>query len=595
MADVSGKKTFWNFFQFMRGKASGMNTDAPISQQPENTYRNAWGVSNQSTEEKGGGLYNGAGMDECAELPEGWMKRGFHFREESDRKIYFLSKGDQSQIGYVDLKTCKYHKIIDDKDVVDCLPGQGLLFGDREWIPIESKYMRNGTCFELHIYWTNGTYYKRLNIDRPLAPIDCDEIYLLQSNVSPVPNAYASETGGYNLEGGVYQYVAQPEDNDGNKTNFFQIGHPISLATPNNAPGERSEQAIHVKLTNLNPDYHKVNLAVIKTVGGHTSAHMLAKLNYSSDSVEFFHRSTTQELYELSIANDILKKKNGYFRGENLFQYDGRLMPYELLGEENEDWQHIFDQIEVNYRIVGVPLEYAHLVSGMRADENYFLGIRGNYIDGTTSRGFVLKGRKPTAYDLEEINPGDENCLKCTAPRWKVENTAKRTELICDNPEDVGSQDEDINYDTGEPIFVPNPEPQDDLTEDDDPDVLDDIGKIGDQHKRQMECVCKNMAFTFAMFDIFVRFGAAILTLPERLRELLSDPVAIATLKCACEELAKQGGADGDDTQGTSGDDDYGRNSPRSPIGRCPCCADCPQQEIEGRTNEQCPCCDDCP
>lgn len=592
MADVSGIKQFLNRFLFRRGQASGMYSDAPLSQQPEHTYINAWGVSNQSTDEKGGGLYNSAGMDDCAALPEGWLIRGYHFREESDRKIYFLSNGDKSEIGYVDLKTCKYHKIIDDKDVVDCLPGQGLLFGENQWIPIESKYMRNGTCFELHIYWTNGTYYKRLNIDRPLPPIDCDELYLLQANVSPTPDAYASETGGYNLEGGVYQYLAQPEDNDGNKTNFFHIGHPVAIETPNNAPGERSTQAIHVKLTNLNPDYHKVNLAVIKTVGGHTSAHLLAKLNYSSGSVSFLHRSTEQEQGELSIEHDILKKKNGYFRGDNIFQYDGRLMPFELLGEENEDWQQIFDEIEVYYRIVGVPLQYAHLVSGFRADENYFLGIRGNYIDGTTSRGFVVKGRKASASDLEIINPGDQNCLNCAAPRWKVENTAERTELICDNPEDIGAEDENINYDTGEPIFVANPEPEDDITEADDPDVLDDIGKTGDQHRRQMECICNNMAFTFALFELYIRLG--VTTIPEKYRELLSDPVAIATLKCTCEEMAKHGGADGDDTI-SDGSDDYGRGSPREPIGKCPCCADCAQQEMEGRTDEKCPCCDDCP
>lgn len=591
MAD-SRIKRLLNTFGFLKGRASGMHTDSPVSQQPENTYRNAWGVSSSTTEEKGGGIYSANGMELCAGPPDGHIIRGEYFVEEKDHLVLFcLDKYGRSEIGYIDLNTCTYEKVINDEDIDGCRIG----FSEDEWVPIVSKYMRNGTCYELHLYWTNGTYYKKLNLDNPFngkpGPLKCEDLYLLKCHGGPTPQAYASETGGRDLEGGVYQYVAQLEDDDGNVTNYFQIGAPVSVETPNNLPGELSEQAIHVKLTNLSPEYNKVNIAVIKTVGGHQSAHIVAKLYYTSDGIEFVHRSSAQEMYEIDIE-EIRSKKNGYFRGYDIFQFDGRLMPYNLLGEANEDWQDLIDTFDVNYRVVGVPMEYAHLVKGLRADEVYALGIVGNYCDGTRSRTFHLKGRKATAYDRELISVGDDNCLECTAERWKVENTAERTAIICDDPDTIGPDLEDIEYDTGDPIYVGIPKNDGPPLDEDEADAPteDDIRKIGEDQLRDIECICKRLASLFAIFEKAAKRGYVYTPnfFTRFVGDVLSDPVAIAQAYCACERFANDGGAN-DDGEG-EGINEGGNEIETDGSTNCECCSLCGGEQID----YNCDCCDDC-
>lgn len=577
MANTSTFKKLLNFFWQGRDKASGMHTDMHPSQQPEGTYRNAYGVSNQSTEEKGGGVYNMAGTIIHGEPPAGTVVRGEHLLEETDRQVLFLTHGGgKSEIGYINLNTRQYTKVLSDDDIEGC----SLEFGLHEWIPIISKAMRNGTCIEIHLYWTNGSYYKTINLDRPIIPIKCEDIFLLKCHAAPTPKAFASNTGGRNLEGGINQYVCQFEDNDGNTTNWFQICGPVSIETENNIAGEISKQSVHVVLTNLSPHYHKVNIAVIKTIAGHPSAWLIAKEYYTTNSLEFIHRSTAQQIYQLDLE-EILTKKNGYFRGFDIFQFDGQMFPHNLLGERNENWQKMVDEIEIFYRIVGYPLEYAHLGSGLRADEVYGIGIAGNYCDGTRTRVFHKKGRKATGSDLTEVAPGDANCLDCTVPRWKVENTAERTELICDDPGQIGPQDEDIEYDTGNPIYTENPKPTDPLTDDDAAGVPneDDIKGSGDGYQRQMECICKNLKKVFAIYDFYNSLAFIQLPITTKVmhQHLMSDPVSIATMKCVCEELANQGGANDDDN-----DDD--------PVVTCDCCDQCNDGEID----ESCDCCRDC-
>lgn len=333
MADLSNIFKVVNRFLFSKGQPSGMFTDTPISQQPKGTVHNAWGVDKQNTEEKGGGYYNANGMDLHSKVPEGYVPRGRHFVEDAEKMVIFsYNEGTTtSEIGYIDHKTGEYHKVIDDNDIEGC----DLDFGMNEYIPIVSKYMKDGNCYDVHIYWTNGSYYKKLNIDNPCPPIDCDDIYLLKCSAVPTPTSYKSENGGRDLESGVYQYLGRYEDVDNNTTNWFQINAPVSIESPNNIAGEKSDESIYVKFSNLSVEYNILQIAVIKTIDGHTSAHMLSKKYYNTNSIEFVHRSPTQEMYEIPIE-EILLKKNGYFRGYDLFQHDGRLFPYNILGEANE-------------------------------------------------------------------------------------------------------------------------------------------------------------------------------------------------------------------------------------------------------------------
>lgn len=567
-----------NLFGFSSRAPSGMHSDAPVSQQPEGTYRNAWGVSNQNTDEEGGGVYNMNGMGHCGSLPNGHYPRGHHFAEEKDLHIYFtVTEGGFSQIGYIDPNTCEYTKVISDDDIDGC----GFGFSMDEWITIESKYMRNGTCKELNLYWSNNKFLKTINFDNPFKncppPLACEEVTLLKCFAGPTPKARSSETGGSDLEGGVYQYLVKFEDTDGNETNYFQVSDPIALETPNNLPGEFSEQAIHIQLNNLSPQYNKVDIALIKTVGGRQTAHQLTDdLFYTTDGIEFLHRSQSQELFDLDIE-EIFAKKNQWFRTDNVFQFDRQLFPYQNYDEANVNWQDLVDKIKINYRVVGVPIEQAHLVKGLRADEVYGIGVVGNHCDGTRTRSWHKKGREATAFDRDIIEPGADNCLECPVERWKVENTAKRTEVICDDPRGIADREEDILYDTGDPIYVENPDDEDPLGDDDAGGIPteDTFKEAQNQQLRQLECICKRLAKVFKLLDRVLSGGLLDFTIsPAMRRHLLSDPVAIATAWCMCEELANQGGVNDDE--------------PEEQL--CDCCDLCGNPD----TAEDCNCCDAC-
>lgn len=402
MADVATHKKLVNFFRFSRGQASGMFSDTPISQQPANTYRNAWGVSNQSTEEKGGGLYNMAGMKECAAL-QGADIRGQHFLEERDHVVVFLDRSGTSEIGYWSTETCKYTKVIDDGDITGCKLG----FGTKEWIPIVSKNMLNGTCNEIHLYWSNGGTYKTLNLDRPCVPIDCDEINLFNCKCVSAPRAVTTKKGGYDLEAGAYQYFAQLEDEDHNTTNWFSISNPIYVGSKNNRAGDISEQAVNVTVEHLDPNYPYVNIGCIKTIGGGKTALAIAKLSYSPNGVAFYHRSKSQYLYDLTIE-EVLVKNPGYIRGPDLFQHDRVLYLFNTIEPRELDMQaRIIESVKVKGKTGRVRMRDAHLFSGMQRDAVYSFVVWYNHCDNRKTRGFHIPcfGIMPTS---------GSKCLECT-------------------------------------------------------------------------------------------------------------------------------------------------------------------------------------
>lgn len=171
---------------------------------------------------------------------------------------------------------------------------------------------------------------------------------------------------------------------------------------------------------------------------------------------------------------EVLTKNPSWLRGRGLAQKDGRLILYNTLGEENLDYQKEALEIEVSYQIPLVPVEEAHLVKGMRRDENYQLAIRWNYCDGTSSADFVMTNRDPEPYDLELIQPdGLENCMPCAMPRWKVQNTSKQlyqatifqnpivhsqnSSSIYKNPADRPKYTPPVCTEETEPVDIPDP------------------------------------------------------------------------------------------------------------------------------------------
>jgi len=397
----------------------GMHSDAPLSMQPQSTYREAWGVVNSTDTESGFGVASEASNIIHTLIPEGSEIRGMAYAEERDWLVLFLHniKENLSEIGIIDEKTKTYRTVVNDTK----LPDGKLCFGE-ELINVELKVEQ--PCNELHAYWSNNYTYRYLNLEVECCDYKLADMELFRCICGPIIEPVIQEGGG-TLANGAYQFAAQLEDKDGNQTNWFKVSQPVYVAEQDFVAGEPTRRSIRIDLSDLDTEYEQVNIAVIKTIGGQTfPPEVIFKRNYASGKVSVVYNGQKGDSLPFEA---VLVKNPSYIRGRNLFQHDGRLILYNVLGETNLEYQHLANQIEVNYAVGLVPAEDAHAVKTMRRDENYMLGIRWNYCDGTSSADFVIPGRRPTPEEAALVpDENDENCASCVKPFWDVYNTAKR-------------------------------------------------------------------------------------------------------------------------------------------------------------------------
>lgn len=406
--------------QLISRPLGGMHIDAPPSLQPEGTYREAWGVVNSTDRESDFGISNEAANAIHTLLPAGYEIRGLAYAEERDQFVVFLYSRDsnKSEIGIIDERTKQYRTVVND----DKIPDGKLCFGD-EFINIELKIEQ--PCNELHAYWSNDYTYRFINLESDCCDYTLADMTLFRCICGPIIDTTVQEGGG-TLVNGAYQFVAQLEDGDGNKTNWFKVSQPEYIAGEDYIAGQPTRRSIRLDLTDLDPEYGQINIAVIKTIDGQTfPPEIVFRSNYGASKVTVIYNGQKGESIELS---EVLVKNPSYIRGRNLAQKDGRLILYNILGETNLDYQKHANNIKVTYSVGLVPAEEAHLVQTVRRDENYLLGIRWNYCDGTSSADFIIPGRELTDEDREPVSETDaENCSACVKPRWAVYNTSQIT------------------------------------------------------------------------------------------------------------------------------------------------------------------------
>jgi len=407
--------------------AKGMFLDLPPSLQPEGTYREAWGVVNSTDRETGFGISNEASNAIHTLIPDGYEIRGMAYAEERDWFVLFLysEKDVKSEIGIVDEKTKTYRTVVND----DKLPDGKMCFGD-EFINIELKVEQ--PCNELYAYWSNDYTYRYINLENDCCDHSLANMRLFRCLCGPVIEPYIQDGGG-TLANGAYQFVAQLEDGDGNKTNWFKVSQPVYVAQKDFKAGEPTRRSIRLDLTDLDPEYEQVNIAVIKTIDGTTEdPEIIFRSNYGTNKLSLVYSGQKGSSIPLT---EVLTKSPGYIRGRNLAQKDGRLILYNLLGETNLDYQKLANEIKVDYSVALVPASDSHLIKTVRRDENYLLGIRWNYCDGTSSADFIIPGREPDSFEKQKVSAGDdENCFLCDKPRWAVFNTADYDNLKYKNP-----------------------------------------------------------------------------------------------------------------------------------------------------------------
>lgn len=425
----------------------GMNLDAVPSMQPDGTYRVAVNAQHESYDFNAFGLVNEPSNELCFSIPKGYKICGWGLIEERDQFIIFSHNEETriSQIGIGDTKTCTYKVVLEDSDPVRFL--NKFCFTQSEKIVPQFKHLR--PCNNLWVYWSNGFTYYRLNLDADLCDIKYEDIVLFDCKCPSIINAAVVEDGSDLLYVGAYQFVCQLVDDDENKTNWFNIGNPVVVTSPDNKLGDKSDKAVLLTISSLPKSFPKLNLAVIKTIGGVQTAEVFTTLYHNGRRISYIYRGKDKDDEAISIQ-EILARKTGYIRGRDLVQRDGRLFLYNLMEEWNLDAQSYANKIKTSFIVGKMPAKYAGDVPTLPRGEVISLAAVYNYCDGTSSLGFHIPGRTGSKDDFTIIPASDpSNCTNCDKFKWELENTAYIEEDYCNNSFGIKSSSiEDLYTDT---------------------------------------------------------------------------------------------------------------------------------------------------
>lgn len=429
----------------------GMNLDSVPSLQPDNTYRVAVNAQHESYDFNAFGIVNEPSNELCFSIPEGYKICGWGLIEERDQFIIFSHNETTriSQIGIGDTKTCTYKIVLDDSDPERFI--NKLCFSPSEKINPTFKNLR--PCNDLWVYWSNGFTYYRLNIDADLCDIKYEDLVLFDCQCPSIVQASKIEDSGELIDVGAYQFVCQLVDDDENKTNWFQIGNPVILTGKDNKLGDKSDQSVLLTISNLPKTYPKVNLAVIKTIGGVQTAEVFTTLYHNGKRISYIYRGKDKDDEPITIQ-EILARRTGYIRGRDLVQRDGRLFLYNLMEEWNLDAQKYVSQIKTSFIVGKLPADKAGDVPTLPRGEVISLAAVFNYCDGTSSVGFHLPGRHGSKDDFTIIPVSDpKNCTACDKYKWEIENTAFIEEDYCtSNIYSLKAKGTDV---TTTPKFIP--------------------------------------------------------------------------------------------------------------------------------------------
>jgi len=259
----------------------------------------------------------------------------------------------------------------------------------------------------------------------------CGQDMLLFESVCPpaIEATVVGGAGGGGLPNGVYQFAIQLIDQGGNKTNWFQVSEPVSIGQGrfgDNRPGDRSGKSINIKIDALSKNYGTARIAVISKIGGIENARIVDTVSYGTGLLSFTYRGDTGKDQEIRI-DEILTKKNNYIKGDGLLEWQNRLLLFNTVPQHNLDYQLSANEIRAKYVIYGVPYKDAHNHKGLRPNENYWIGIRFNYCDGTKSSTFTVPGRSGAGFPSATI----EGCQDCEYPEWVSNDTSERENLYC--------------------------------------------------------------------------------------------------------------------------------------------------------------------
>lgn len=412
----------------IKGMLSGMNRDYLSSMQPEMYYPFMLNGQHEMIDGHSYGRSKEQSLEQVIELDKNFILIQDYYQDEKDRFIVFIFYPDDevSEIGYLNINTKTYTKVINDKEYTNKFS-----FHCNTKISVEIKPLKQrNACFHDILYFSSNSWSYKLDLDAKHCDLSYEDLLLFKGGCIPEIKAYRVENSGRGHHCGIIQYYAALLDDTSNRTNFFGASEPVRIYSEHNAPNELSEDAVLIQIPGHKTNYSHILIVAAITVNATTNFYELVRLPYNGYDIEYWHYGD-----EVLIPIDELEvttKRSGFFRNKGLYAKDNRLILYEILPDFNPEWQDIVSGAEVLWSQAEISSEYAGDIPTLPRGELLSLGAVINYADGTKSSVHPLLGRTASKYDREIISKDDtRNCTECELQRWQVQNTAYVTKEYC--------------------------------------------------------------------------------------------------------------------------------------------------------------------
>ena len=299
---------------------------------------------------------------------------------------------DKEVLFYVGADGMSYIAIFTEPNVIRVVRS-AVSIGFSSSYPIKAIAIKNQKGEDI-VTWVDGLNSPRMiNLDNPGFTNAELELYPHLLNLFPsakVPildSVYVSEDSG-NVKTGTYYFAAAYELDGGGVSNYLAVYNPIAISKysytkgVDNVLGSASDlnsyKSIRLSLTNLDNQYSKLHLAVIKVINGVTSAYKVGEYDIPSSMAAMTITYTGTEIEESVLLESILINTNSYSVAKTIAYHNRKLYLGNLSKASFPDWQYYANNVIVKWNY----------------DKNVSLdGIRGSFKDNAVS--FKMKGFMP--------------------------------------------------------------------------------------------------------------------------------------------------------------------------------------------------------
>lgn len=394
-------------------------------------------------------VQNEQGNTLCTNFPEGYRVIGIRNIYEKNIITLFLVKEDEtnSQIGYVDTKTCLYTKVAESP----CL-------GFKLSHPI-LKAVHRVTPKGVEVYWPDNIGRRYIDLfnppyitikganpcdDTPSTEIDCNKLSV-QPNFS-IPQIKTTDIkGDGELEAGTYQFGIEYCNALGEAyTSVYSITNPLGIFDKNKVTQDFNYKvgaSIDVEISDIDVTgvYQYFNLIVIKAVNNILTPYIVGTYRITSEIQKISYTGQNQLAQPLSLL-EVSQKYPIYKTADDITTAQDILIWKGLTTEDRISYQQVASQIKlkwVTHRIKYNKLT-PELIAQYRAymrDEVYAFEFVPLLKNGAQMDGFHIPGRVANENDLSipenssDIFHENDSCEPpdTVPPKWKVYNTAEKT------------------------------------------------------------------------------------------------------------------------------------------------------------------------